>query len=82
MKSCAFYVGDKPIEFVDSLSHLGHLITNKLTDSADILKQRSDFIGQVNNMLCYFCKLNSCVKNRLFQSYCTSLYGCELCMAT
>jgi hypothetical protein len=35
--------------------------------SVDILKRRSDFIGQVNNMLCYFCKLNTSLKNRLFQ---------------
>ena len=78
LKHCTFYIGDKPIEFVDSFSHLGHLITNKLTDSFDVLKRRTDFIGQVNNMLCYFRNLNSCVKNKLFQSYCMSLYGCEL----
>jgi hypothetical protein len=82
LKSCTFYIGDKPIEFVDSFSHLGHLITNKLTDSSDILKRRCDFIGQVNNMLCYFRKLTTCVKNKLFQSYCTSLYGCELWLLT
>ena len=82
LKSCTFYIGDKPIEFVDSFSHLGHLITNNSTDSADILRRRNDFIGQVNNMLCYFSKLTSCVKNRLFQSYCTSFYGCELWLLT
>ena len=82
LKSCMFFIGGKPIEFVDSFSHLGHLITNKFTDSSDVLKRRSDFVGQVNNMLCYFCKLTSCVKNRLFQSYCTSLYGCELWLLT
>ena len=54
------------------------MITNKLTDSLDVLKRRSDFIGQVNNLLCYFRKLTSCVKIKLFQSYCMSLYGCEL----
>lgn len=78
LEGCTFYVGNKPIEFVDSFSHLGHIITSRLDDSTDILKQRGNFIGQVNNMLCYFSKLKSFVKNRLFQSYCTSLYGCEL----
>ena len=29
-------------------------------------------------MLCYFGKVNSLVKNRLFHNYCTSMYGCEL----
>ena len=82
LKSCTFYIGDKPIEFVDSFSHLGHLITKKLTDSLDILRRRSDFVGQVNNVLCYFCKLTSDVKNKLFPSYCASLYGCELWLLT
>jgi hypothetical protein len=67
-KYCTFYIGDKPIEFVDSFSHLGHLITNKLTDSFDVLKRRTDFIGQVNNMLCYFRKLTLCVEIRLYES--------------
>jgi len=38
----------------------------------------SAFIGQVNNVLCYFNTLNSHTKYRLFQSYSTSFYGCEL----
>jgi len=45
LETCTFYVGDKPIEFVDSFSLLGHVINNKFTDSYDILKQRSNFIG-------------------------------------
>ena len=78
LTSCTFYIGGKPIEFVESFTHLGHLITNRMDDSADILERRSNFIGQTNNMLCHFGKLNPYVRNRLFQSYCTSLYGCEL----
>jgi len=38
-------VGEKPIEFVDSFSHLGHIITRKLDDSTDILKQSGNFIS-------------------------------------
>ena len=58
LKSCMFFIGGKPIEFVDSFSHLGHLITNKFTDSSDVLKRRSDFVGQVNYMLCYVIFVN------------------------
>ena len=82
LKSCSFFIGGIPIEFVDSYSHLGHLITNKFTDSSDVVKRRNDFVGQVNNMLCYFCNLTPCVRNKLFQSYCTSFYGCELWILT
>jgi len=43
-----------------------------------ISQRRCDFIGQVNNVLCYFQQLSSAVKYKLFQSYCTNFYGCEL----
>jgi len=58
-KTCTFIIGGNPIEFVNSFSHLGHLLTNKFTDSSDDLKRRGDFVGQVNSTLCYFCKLTS-----------------------
>jgi len=35
-------------------------------------------IGQTNNDLCYFGKLVSDVKYRLFRSYCSSMYGSAL----
>lgn len=73
-----FYIGNNPIEYVDSFEHLGHVITNQLTDNADILKRRYDFIGKVNNVLCFFSKLKPCIKYKLFQSYCMNMYGCEL----
>ena len=49
-----------------------------MEDSSDIVSRRNDFVGQVNNLLCYFRKLTSSVKYRLFRSYCSSFYGCEL----
>ena len=73
-----FVVQGKPMEFVSSYVHFGHLITNNLDDSCDISQRRCDFIGHVNNLLCYFQKLCSAVKYKLFQSDCTSFYGCEL----
>jgi len=71
---CEFVVQGKPVECVSPYVHLGHLITNNLDDSCDISQRRCDFIGQVNNVLCYFIAVNY----KLFQSYCTSFYGCEL----
>jgi hypothetical protein len=73
-----FSIDNEPISFVKSFSHLGHLITSDLTDDADIIKRCGDFIGQVNNTIYYFRKLNSFVQNKLFQSYCTTYYGGEL----
>jgi len=63
---------------VTSYCHLGHVVNSNLDDSPDIINRHCSFIGQVNSVLCFFGKLSSGVKSRLFRSYCTSFYGCEL----
>ena len=68
-----FFIDNKPISFVKSFKYLGHIITSELTDDADIVKHYGDFIGQVNNTVCYFGKLDSFIQNKLFRSYCTLL---------
>jgi len=78
VQHCDFVLEGKSMEFVSSYVHLGHLLTDSLRDSCDILKRRSDFVGQVNNVLCYFQKQRTDVKYKLVQAYCTSFYGCEL----
>ena len=78
MCNCFFFIGDKRIENVDSFSHLGHIITSFLDDIDDIRQRRNSFIGQTNNVLCFFNKLDTSVKLKLFKSYCSSLYGSEL----
>jgi len=78
MCKCNFKIGDKIIENVDKYSHLGHLITTRFDDDDDILFRRNCFIGQANNVLCYFNRLNTIVKMKLFKSYCSSFYGSEL----
>ena len=77
-KKCSFSINNQQIDNVESFKHLGHVISAQMEDASDIICRRNDFIGQVNNLLCYFRKLTSCVKYRLFRSYCTSFYGCEL----
>jgi len=78
LDSCGSSIGSRPMEFVNSYLHLGHLISNKLEDDDDIARSQGQFIGQVNNVMTYFCKLDCFVRYRLFQSFCTSYYGCEL----
>jgi len=51
---CVSYIGNKPIEFVNSFCHLGHLIYSELSDDEDITKGRHNLIGQVNNTVSYF----------------------------
>ena len=66
------------MEMVTSYCHLGHVVNSNLDDSPDIINRQCSFIGQVNSVLCFFGKLSSEVKIRLFRSYCTSFYGCKL----
>jgi hypothetical protein len=78
VSSINFYIGGKVVESVESFAHLGHIINSKCDDYEDILHIRNSFIGQANNLLCYFGKLDMLTKIKLFKSYCTSIYGCEL----
>jgi hypothetical protein len=76
--NCVFSIGGKLIENVVSYPHLGHIINSKFDDSDDVMHRRNCFIGQANNVLCYFNKLDLFVKIKLFKAYCSSIYGSEL----
>ena len=73
---CQFHVGGHHIDRVSSFTHLGH--NSELSDQEEILHKRCTFIGQVNNVLCYFPTLAADVRYKLFRSYCSSIFGCEL----
>ena len=62
MNSCVFYIGGNLIENVSSYVHLGDVITAQLNDFDDILQRRNNYIGQVNNVACYFDKLTWTVR--------------------
>jgi len=72
----------KPIENEKSFLHLSHSFTSEFNYDEDIINGRSNVVRHTNNSLCYFRKLYPFVQNRLFQAYCTSLYGCELWLLT
>jgi hypothetical protein len=76
--SPVFCIANKPIEYVTSWPHLGHILRNDLDDSEDILRCRTSLISQVNNVLCYFGKLQCNIKLDLLYTYCSSFYGCHL----
>jgi len=78
MRDCVFYIGGNQIGYVDSYSHLGHIISSNLVDDEDIMHRRNTFVGQVNNVLCFFNKLDWFVRIKLFKAYCSSIFGCEL----
>ena len=74
---CQFQVVATMLEY-RRLYILVIIINSELSDKDDILRGRCTFIGQVNNVLCYFTRLAADVKYQLFRSYCSSIFGCEL----
>ena len=76
--ACNFYVGGNAIENVCHYSHLGHIITSFFSDNDDVTYRRNCLVGQANNVLCFFNKVDMLVRLNLFKSYCSSMYGCEL----
>ena len=78
MRTCSLYINGKLIENLNHYSHLGHIINSDFTDDDEIKHRRNSFVGQVNNLLCFFSKQDILVKLKLLQSYCSSFYGCEL----
>lgn len=78
VKNCSFYVGGNRIDFVDRFVHLGHIVSSDLKDNPDVDHIMSNFIVSVNNMSCFFNHIDVFTRFKLFRSFCTSYYGCEL----
>ena len=73
-----FKINNEIIEVVKSYTYLGHIITNKLSDDLDILKQRRKFFAKGNSILRKFFMCTIEVKVTLFKSYCSSIYMAHL----
>jgi len=54
MCNCSFFVKNKMIDNIDRFSHLAHIITSSLLDGDDIVLRHNNFVGQINNVLCFF----------------------------
>ena len=52
-----------------------YLINDICDDKDDILKKRNTMCGQINNVLCFFCKVDVVVKTLLLNTFSSSLYG-------
>ena len=61
-------INGRTIEYVNEWPHLGHIISSNLNDEADIMQRRNIMAGQINNVLCYFGKLDNFVKLKLLNA--------------
>ena len=66
------------LSFVDTVTHLGHLLHYNLSDVPDINRKLRDTVKKANCLLASFPHVGPFILTRLFQSYCISLYGSAL----
>ena len=67
----------KQLTSLQSVKHLGQLLTDDLRDNADIQAKSTDFIRKANSILVRFGTCTPYVLCYLIRSYCTSFYGCS-----
>ena len=67
----------KQLTSLQSVKHLGQLLTDNLRDNADIQAKSTDFIRKANSILVRFGTCTPYVLCYLIRSYCTSFYGCS-----
>ena len=66
------------LPFVDTVTHLGHLLRYDLNDNDDINDKLRSMVRKANCLFASFPRVRSPILSRLFQSYCLSLYGSSL----
>ena len=71
-------LGDTVLTVTQSYKYLGHIITNNLSDEADIVDKIRGLYGRSNMLLRKFYFCSDHVKNKLFMTYCNNIYLCSL----
>ena len=66
------------LPFVDTVTHLGHLLHFNLSDAPDISYKLRDMVKKANYVLVTFPCVGPQILTKLFQFYCLSLYGSSL----
>ena len=60
------------------VTHLGHILSENLDDSADIIRETRHLVRKANYTLCTFSFADPFVLCSLIKSFCLSLYGAQL----
>ena len=66
-----------PLKWVSVIKHLGNYVRSDLRDTTDVSHKQGDLIGRVNSLCATFFKACDNVKQSIFNSHCSHLYGCE-----
>ena len=63
-----------PVQWSESMRHLGNLVDSTLSDSLDCRYKRSMFIGYVNKLISKFNHLQPHISINLFKTYCCPFF--------
>ena len=73
------YFNGKELLFVNHAKHLGHMIIINTPGTLDVTHIGACFNKAVNIMLANFGNISSLVLCKIFNQYCSNLYGISLC---
>jgi len=69
-----FKLGSNTLQYVKEFKYLGDIITEDLTDVADIQREIRNVFARTNILLRRFRRCSVAVKCTLFRAYCICLY--------
>ena len=72
-----FFCGSR-LQFVDTVTHLGHVLSFNLSDSTDIILKTRNMVKMANCLLYSFSGIDPVTLTRLFNSFCLSLHGAAI----
>ena len=78
--SCKDHInfGGIALDFTDSVTHLGHVLSYNLEDTSDIVRAAKEMTRKANFVHCVFPFADLSVRNHLVKQFCLSMYGCTL----
>ena len=71
-------LGEAPLTVTNSYKYLGHIITDNLSDEADLEDKERGLYRRCNVLLRTFHFCSDEAKNKLFTCYCSNVYLCSL----
>ena len=70
-------VAGKILPWSTKVKHLGNILTSNLSEGAEIMHKKGDFIGRINALVSTLNTAPEEVILPLFQAQCCHLYGCQ-----
>ena len=77
-----FSFNGEKLRYSKTVKHLGHILSNDLSDNPDIIAVKQPMCRKANQMLTVFGSCDPHTKSKLMQSFCLSLYGSALWAAS